>query len=231
VNRSTRSANPITLHEYRVDENECRTTLQDQLPGGMPHECRPTRSSCEMMNVASCPMSDSSAARYSARKHQPRGRVIMKGFLWAMALVAVVGCLDTGVSTTSDPKVSTAEQADSTCSSTCDPPTYNGVPVSCTTSDTCISDANGVDCRYTNYWIHISCQPYVPCGNGVCDPGETPENCPADCNWCGNGVCNGNETYQSCPSDCPCGDGFCADDEHTSCPTDCWWWCPTCSDQ
>ena len=26
------------------------------------------------------------------------------------------------------------------------------------------------------------------CGNGICDPGESPSNCPEGCGLCGNGV-------------------------------------------
>ncbi len=52
--------------------------------------------------------------------------------------------------------------------------------VVCTLADTCeygvesINDTEGVICRP------------APCGNGVCDPGENPENCNADC---GGAVC------------------------------------------
>ncbi|MEI7961885.1 MAG: hypothetical protein WCI04_06135 [archaeon] len=50
------------------------------------------------------------------------------------------------------------------------------------------------------------------CGNGVCEIGETPQNCPisngGDClptSLCGNGVCNVNsgETTANCVNDCP----------------------------
>eukprot|EP00798_Chlamydomonas_sp_ICE-L_P021465 gene21465-28438_t len=65
--------------------------------------------------------------------------------------------------------------------------------------------------------------------DGVCDAGETAENCPLDC-VCGNGVCDGSETVDTCPDDCAvhfrdfrCGDGMCeADSEDCfSCPDDC----------
>lgn len=44
------------------------------------------------------------------------------------------------------------------------------------------------------------------CGNGVCEEGETVENCPQDCqikyDVCGNGICESAETPQNCPQDC-----------------------------
>lgn len=52
------------------------------------------------------------------------------------------------------------------------------------------------------------------CGNGVCDPGETAENCASDC-WdkvefpqggqvCGNSICEEGEDKLSCCRDCGC---------------------------
>lgn len=64
-----------------------------------------------------------------------------------------------------------------------------------------------------------------PCGDGVCDDGETHATCPEDCpgsNTCGDGVCGSGETHASCPQDCTCGDGTCEPDEtEASCPQDC----------
>jgi hypothetical protein len=68
-----------------------------------------------------------------------------------------------------------------------------------------------------------------PCGDGVCDDGETCTSCPLDCGFCpkcGDGTCNADETCASCPQDCgsceKCGDGFCNDGEDClSCPADC----------
>lgn len=44
------------------------------------------------------------------------------------------------------------------------------------------------------------------CGNGICETGETYENCPEDCDEdgpiCGNGICEEGETVQNCPEDC-----------------------------
>jgi hypothetical protein len=63
------------------------------------------------------------------------------------------------------------------------------------------------------------------CGDGLCDPGETCQACPADCgSCCGDSVCAGGETCQTCPADCGvcCGDGVCAGGETCqTCPTDC----------
>ena len=63
------------------------------------------------------------------------------------------------------------------------------------------------------------------CGDATCDPGETPETCPADCpDICGDGLCTGLEDAASCPTDCPdvCGDGLCTGAEDTTnCVADC----------
>lgn len=44
------------------------------------------------------------------------------------------------------------------------------------------------------------------CGNGICETGETNENCPEDCPngepVCGNGICEEGENAQNCPQDC-----------------------------
>ena len=45
----------------------------------------------------------------------------------------------------------------------------------------------------------------LTCGNGVCEPGETTQNCQQDCcNFphCGDGICGYGETSQNCPQDC-----------------------------
>ena len=64
------------------------------------------------------------------------------------------------------------------------------------------------------------------CGNGFCDPDETPEGCTWDCAMCGDGICStvGLDLQENCPQDCvkPCGDGLCEGDEDgAGCPVDC----------
>ena len=73
------------------------------------------------------------------------------------------------------------------------------------------------------------CSGQNQCGNGQCNQGENPFNCPQDCqppNQCGNGQCNQGETVQSCPQDCKppesCGNGTCNEGEsYSNCPKDC----------
>lgn len=44
------------------------------------------------------------------------------------------------------------------------------------------------------------------CGDGVCIPPETHENCPEDCppsgSYCGDGTCDPDENQYNCPEDC-----------------------------
>lgn len=107
------------------------------------------------------------------------------------------------------------------------------------------TDATLTDC---NNWmidsreLGIGLPPPPPgfCGNGVCDAGETHDNCAGDCPvsnnpFCGNGVCDAGETSDSCATDCPpsnnpvCGNGFCEAGESTDgCPVDCGG--PVCGD-
>jgi hypothetical protein len=67
--------------------------------------------------------------------------------------------------------------------------------------------------------------PVIGCGNHMCDPGETPQSCPADCSgsMCGNHMCEAGETSQSCPADCStCGNHVCDSGETAqTCPADC----------
>jgi hypothetical protein len=90
--------------------------------------------------------------------------------------------------------------------------------------------------RIHAYRIGGDTPPPDPCGNGVCEPGEDWQSCPADCepppDPCGDGFCDPTigEDYDSCPADCepppdPCGDGMCdylgLGEDHNTCPDDC----------
>jgi len=66
----------------------------------------------------------------------------------------------------------------------------------------------------------------VVCGNGTCDTGEDPCNCPDDCgaDTCGNGCCGAAENACLCEEDCPdiCGNNCCGSQETPcTCPADC----------
>ncbi|HIA02450.1 MAG TPA: hypothetical protein EYN66_11145 [Myxococcales bacterium] len=77
--------------------------------------------------------------------------------------------------------------------------------------------------------------PKPVCGNGKCEMGENPDNCPKDCGdvppkpACGNGKCEMGENPDNCPKDCgdvppkpACGNEKCEMDENfDNCPEDC----------
>jgi hypothetical protein len=72
--------------------------------------------------------------------------------------------------------------------------------------------------------------PPPTCGDGMCNNGETCENCPIDCGFCmgcGDGMCTGMENCLNCPQDCgscpTCGDGKCENppENCVNCPQDC----------
>ena len=71
------------------------------------------------------------------------------------------------------------------------------------------------------------CTTETACGDGMCDVGENPENCPQDCDAvCGNNECEPGEDPMICPQDCAaqtaCGNGVCeARESIDSCPADC----------
>jgi hypothetical protein len=146
----------------------------------------------------------------------------MKAFLCIIALVSLNACvLPEGE--LDDFDVESREQELQTCTATCEYPTYNGVPVSCSTNIYCLAYANGVYCDTGGTPITKMCS---TCGNGACNTGETPSSCAIDCG-CGNGLCDNGETIYSCPNDCSyCGDGYCDPGEYSwSCPEDCGPYC------
>lgn len=105
--------------------------------------------------------------------------------LGVIAAAVFAGCLNPDVSTAGDGNVSTAQQELTTCTSSCNPPTYNGVPVSCTSGSSCTSSPGGVSCLQNDgSWATTSCTPSV-CGDAYCDAGERASGaCPADCPVC-----------------------------------------------
>ncbi len=71
-----------------------------------------------------------------------------------------------------------------------------------------LAAATSEDCNENG--VPDECEPIPPCtacdGDGVCEPGESCQNCPFDCagtpSCCGDAVCNGPETPASCAADC-----------------------------
>ncbi len=64
----------------------------------------------------------------------------------------------------------------------------------------------------------------VKCGDKVCSPEETLDNCPADCVRADDGICTaGYESILTSAADCggACGDFICSVDEKESCDDDC----------
>jgi hypothetical protein len=137
-------------------------------------------------------------------------------------------------------KYATTAQELVVCSSSCDPPTYNGSPVACASNTYCFSDAGGAYClNGDGSWQVAACTTGVYCGDGICNGNEDWTTC-GDCSppiYCGDGICNGNEDWTTC-GDCPppqpfCGDGVCdAGETRFNCPSDCDFggctgrWCP-----
>ena len=54
------------------------------------------------------------------------------------------------------------------------------------------------------FTLDVTVSPFVPeCGDGACEPGETLEDCPADCTGvCGNAACEEQEDWHLCAEDC-----------------------------
>jgi hypothetical protein len=99
-------------------------------------------------------------------------------------------------------QVSETTQELSVCISTCDPPTYDGVLVSCSSNNSCFSSSDGAYClQDSGYWQSVKCRLAVPppppppptgpvCGNGICEGGEGVPQC--DCvQDCSNVPTNG----------------------------------------
>ena len=120
----------------------------------------------------------------------------MKLLFCTMVMITFAGCVEPAVSTADEPKVSTVEQGLSLCSSTCDPPTYNGVAVGCSSNSYCISAPEAAYCLQDDgSWYTAACATPPPCGDGICSSGEDHWSCPEDCGACPAGT-----------ADC-CGDG------------------------
>ncbi|MDP6943953.1 MAG: IgGFc-binding protein, partial [Myxococcota bacterium] len=90
------------------------------------------------------------------------------------------------------------------------------------------ANANDAATDVTLYQPAVSCTSdadCAPCGDGVCNGGETSVNCLADCGpECGDDVCSGAETSTTCETDCNdgCGNGACTGKETSvTCPVDC----------
>lgn len=80
------------------------------------------------------------------------------------------------------------------------------------------------------YVLQFELNPVTCNNNGTCDPYETAEQCPSECDapYCGNKVCEPGEDPSACGGDCLCGNGTCdpqAGETTASCPED----CPDCA--
>lgn len=101
-------------------------------------------------------------------------------------------------------------------------------PDSCEEYANCIGNAistSAISGSSANTGGTITCN-----NNGVCNSGENPDNCPADCPVsCNDGICSSGESCSSCPADCGvcesgtfCGDNSCnAGETCTTCSADC----------
>lgn len=103
--------------------------------------------------------------------------------------------------------------------------------------------AGDIYCKYYGYnmrvdqnavWIATMVSKYdggpltAVCGDGICGIGESPDNCPLDCEGaavCGDNTCEQGEDRTTCPQDCEsvvCGNGKCEGGENYQvCPYDC----------
>ncbi len=130
------------------------------------------------------------------------------------ALLAILAsCLtETDEQRRAELETSSFTQELSACASSCDPPLYNGVPVSCASNAGCYGGPDGVACGPS--WQFIACEPASACGNEICEDGlgEDSSSCPSDC-FCGNGTCDSGEQPNTC-YDCNDGMPGCYYDRH-----------------
>ncbi len=154
-------------------------------------------------------------------------------------------------------EISVCEETAESCPQDCDWTCGDLVPQSC---DLVMSErwvasegSEGMDCRIDLCTCPLGgagcgdgcCRGYIcgedpescpedchpPCGNGVCEHGETPAGCADDCKTfsCGNHNCDWpHENERSCPEDCArplsCGDCRCSaelGESFSTCPLDC----------
>lgn len=107
----------------------------------------------------------------------------------------------------------------------CNGLTDDGAEPTCADGNACTKDfCAGGTC------VHPSVN---DCGDGFCadECAETSTNCPIDCHICPDGICQPGESPKNCPSDCcgTCGDGKCVGYEcgedkvggSKHCPADC----------
>lgn len=70
-------------------------------------------------------------------------------------------------------------------------------------ADDMYSGGGSVDNSVSAFKVSLAVYDPPPCGNGICGPGESHNNCPQDCPpVCGDGICEGEDPY-TCP-DCAC---------------------------
>ena len=117
---------------------------------------------------------------------------------------------------------------------TCTTGVCAGTAVICDDSNGCTEDSCDpkAGCMFDNLTDGSACEDGSlctagdECQAGVCQSGENPWNCPADCTICGDAVCGTGEDLDNCPVDCDtaCGNGLCEGGETPQeCAVDCGW--------
>lgn len=139
------------------------------------------------------------------------------------------GAADAGTADTGSSDAGTADTG-STDAATTDTGTTDAGTTDAGTTDAGTTDAGTTDAGTTDAGT-IDAGP--SCGDGVCNGGETCQDCPADCGACpascGDSVCGDGEDCLSCPGDCgacpaSCGNKKCEPalgESCKGCPTDC----------